>query len=88
MFYSPLKKVKVGMQITHSLINELIEATENEACPDTENPLENRFAKKEVMQSLDLVFPNDTKQVNTNTNFFLKISMIFNHFTIPKPRAF
>ena len=88
MFYSPLKKVKVGMQITRSLINELIEATENAACPDAENPLENRFAKKEVMQSLDLVFPNDTKQVNTNTNFFLKISMIFNHFTIRKPRAF
>ena len=60
----PLIKVKVGMQITHSFINELIETTENEACPDTENPLDNRFARKEVMQSLDLVFSNGTKQVH------------------------
>ena len=54
------------MRITHSLITELIEKTENKPLSHGNNLLENREAKKEIERSMELVFSNGSNQVNAN----------------------
>ena len=54
------------MQLTHSLITALLEnasKSDRDSFTEAENPLQDRIAKQEVTQSMELVFPNGTKQV-------------------------